>query len=221
VSRPDRGAGTAGPLRIGLTGGIASGKSTVADLFAGKGVPVIDLDVISRAVVTPGSPGLAAVVEAFGDGVLDAHGTLDRASLRRLVFADPASRRRLESILHPRILAETLRECEAAGGPYQIVVVPLLVESGLAGWVDRVLVVDCPMEVQVTRLKARDGATDEQARAILAAQATREARLAVADDVIENAGSPEALVEAVERLDRTYREAPPDGRPRPPGARLP
>lgn len=209
------------PLRVGLTGGIASGKSTVADLFARLGVPVIDLDVIARQVVEPGSPGLDAVVAAFGEDVVGADGGLDRARLRARVFDDPAARNKLEGILHPRILAETVRQCESAGGPYQVVVVPLLVESGLTGWVDRVLVVDCPPETQMARLAGRDGATRDQARAILAAQASREARLAVADDVIDNDGARDALTEAVNRLDAAYREMVAASREGQPGLRLP
>jgi len=214
-------ARTGAPLRVGLTGGIASGKSTVADLFAHLGVPVIDLDVIARQVVEPGSTGLEAVVSAFGGDVLGADGGLDRARLRTRVFDDPAARKKLESILHPRILAETVRQCEGAGGPYQVVVVPLLVESGLTGWVDRVLVVDCPPETQMARLAGRDGATRDQARAILAAQASREARLAVADDVIDNAGARDALTEAVNRLDAAYREMAAGSCEGRPGLRLP
>ena len=210
-----------GPLRIGLTGGIASGKSTVARQFAARDVPVIDLDVISRQVVEPGTRGLAAIVEAFGGDVLDASGRLDRAEVRKRVFADPDLRRRLESILHPRILAETVRQCEAAGGPYQVVVIPLLVESGLTSWVDRVLVVDADPEVQVARLVARDGGDEAQARAILAAQASREDRLAAADDVIENSGSMDVLHEAVERLDTAYRVMARTGETRARGIRLP
>ena len=209
------------PLRVGLTGGIASGKSTVADLFARLGVPVIDLDVIARQVVEPGSSGLQAVVAAFGKSLLEPGGGLDRAKLRSRVFEDPAARRRLESILHPRILAETVRQCESAGGPYQVVVVPLLVESGLTGWVDRVLVVDCPTRTQVARLAARDGTTAEQAQAMLAAQTTREARLAAADDVIDNSGAADALTDAVGQRDAIYREMAAGDRTDRQGLRLP
>jgi dephospho-CoA kinase len=195
-----------GRLRIGLTGGIASGKSTVAQLFAGHGVPVIDLDLVARAVVAPGEPALDAIVAEFGPDVLDAAGQLDRASLRARVFQDPAERERLEALLHPRILAAAVRQAETAGGPYQVIVAPLLVESGLTGWVDRVLVVDCPAETQLQRLLARDGGDEALARAILATQASREQRLAAADDVIVNDGPPERLAEAVAALDAVYRE---------------
>ena len=216
-------AGTAGrpPFRVGLTGGIASGKSTVAELFAARGVPVVDMDIVARQVVAPGSPGLARVAEAFGPGVIGPGGGLDRARLRQIVFSDERARKRLELILHPLIIAEGSRQREAAGGPYQVIVAPLLVEAGLTGWVDRVLLVDCPAEVQIDRLLHRDGGDEDQARGMLAAQASREARLAAADDVIENTGTLDSLARAVEHLDRAYREmAIRDGQ-RPPGIRLP
>jgi dephospho-CoA kinase len=195
-----------GRLRIGLTGGIASGKSTVAQLFTGHGVPVIDLDLVAREVVAPGEPALAAIVAEFGAEVLDAAGQLDRASLRARVFQDPAERKRLEALLHPLILEAAVRHAEKAGGPYQVIVAPLLVEFGLTGWVDRVLVVDCPAETQLQRLLARDGGDEALARAILATQASRAQRLAAADDVIVNDGPPERLAEAVAALDAVYRE---------------
>jgi dephospho-CoA kinase len=194
------------PLRIGLTGGIASGKSTVAALFAERGVPVLDTDLIARDVVAPGTAGLAEVVAAFGQDVLAADGSLDRRALRERVFAHPEERRRLEAILHPRIRDELERRSAAAGGPYQLLVIPLLVEGGGQTRVDRVLVVDCPEEIQLRRLVARDGGTEDGARAILAAQASRAERLAAADDVLANDGSPQALAAAVDRLDALYRQ---------------
>jgi dephospho-CoA kinase len=210
-----------GRLRIGLTGGIASGKSTVAQLFAGHGVPVIDLDLVAREVVAPGEPALDAIVAEFGPDVLDAAGQLDRAALRARVFREPAARERLEALLHPRILAAAVREAETAGGPYQVIVAPLLVESGLTGWVDRVLVVDCPAETQLRRLLARDGGDEALARAILATQASREQRLAAADDVIVNDGPPERLAEAVAALDAVYREMAAGSERTRPGLRFP
>jgi dephospho-CoA kinase len=210
-----------GRLRIGLTGGIASGKSTVARLFAERGVPVIDLDQLAREVVAPGEPGLAAIVTAFGTDVLDRAGGLDRAALRAIVFGDPAARKRLEALLHPPILEAAVRHADAAGGPYQVLVVPLLVESGLTSWVDRVLVVDCLPETQLKRLLARDRGDETLARAILATQATREERLAAADDVLSNEGPADRLPDAVATLDAAYREmATGEGRTRP-GLRLP
>jgi dephospho-CoA kinase len=140
------------PLRIGLTGGIASGKSTVAELFAGLGARIIDTDLIAREVVQPGMPALLEIRHEFGDRVFDDKGGLDRAAMRRLVFKDNDARERLESILHPIIQAETLRQAKAAGGDYQVIVVPLLVKSPLVHFLDRVLAVDCDEETQIRRL---------------------------------------------------------------------
>lgn len=193
-----------GPLRIGLTGGIASGKSAVADAFARRGVRIVDTDVIAREVVEPGRPALDEVVRAFGAGVLDADGRLDRRALRAIVFAEPALRRRLESILHPAIRTEMRAQAAAAAGPYVVIAIPLLVENGLQSQVDRVLVVDCPPDVQLARLLARDRETPEGARRILAAQASREARLAAADDVVANDGTLDELDARVEALHRRY-----------------
>ena len=193
-------------LRIGLTGGIASGKTTVANLFADAGAVVLDTDVIAREVVEPGEPALAALVEALGDDILGTDGRLDRALLRRRMFGDEALRRRVESILHPAILAELDRQSADAGGLYQLLVIPLLVESDLADIVDRVLVVDCPVERQIERLMQRDGETREGADAMLAAQVARKVRLAAADDVIVNDGTLADLAARVARLDRKYRD---------------
>ena len=192
------------PLRVGLTGGIASGKSTVAEMFAAYGVPVIDTDVIAREVVTPGQPALAEIREAFGPGVIAADGTLDRAAMRAIVFGDDAARRRLEAIVHPRIGIATAEQADAAGGDYQIIVVPLLVESSLRAFVDRVLVVDCDEETQVARLLARDAESEAQARRMLAAQSSRAERLAMADDVVSNEGDLEQTREQVRALHRRY-----------------
>jgi dephospho-CoA kinase len=192
-------------LRIGLTGGIASGKSTVTQRFAELGVPVIDADVASRNVVEPDEPGLEQVVRRFGPGVLDADGHLDRRALRALIFSDPASRHALDAILHPLIQADMERLATAAQGPYLVMSIPLLVESGRARErVDRVLVVDVDEAVQLDRVQARDGCGEEQARAILASQARRETRLAAADDVLWNAGSVADLRQAVDRLHEQY-----------------
>jgi dephospho-CoA kinase len=192
-------------LRIGLTGGIASGKSTVTRRFAELGVPVIDADVASRNVVEPGESGLEQVVRRFGAGVLDAAGHLDRRALRALIFSDPASRQALDVILHPLIQADMERLAASAQGPYLVMSIPLLVESGRARErVDRVLVVDVDEAVQLQRVQARDGCGEEQALAILASQASREARLAAADDVLWNAGSVADLRQAVDRLHEQY-----------------
>lgn len=193
------------PLRVGITGGIASGKTTVCDAFAALGVPVIDTDQIARDVVAPGTAGLAAVVHAFGDDIVQDDGTLDRHKLRKIVFASDADRRQLESLLHPRILAETDRRIDALGPvPWCLVAIPLLVESGARERVDRVLVVDCPPSLQIARLMARDGEDEAGARRILGAQASRQARLAVADDVISNDGDRERLVPQVAQLHALY-----------------
>ena len=192
------------PFRVALTGGIASGKTAVANLFAAHRVPVIDTDVIAREVVEPGQPALAAVVDAFGAQVLAEDGRLDRPRLREQIFGDADARRRLEAILHPAIRAEMERQSHAAGGPYQVLVIPLLVEGGRRDHVDRVLVVDVPEATQIERLVRRDGVTRGQAEAALRAQASREARLAFADDVIENTGDLAALGGRVALLHEKY-----------------
>jgi dephospho-CoA kinase len=192
------------PLRIGLTGGIASGKSTVADLFEALGAQIIDTDVIARDVVATGQPALEEIREAFGPGVIDESGALDRRAMRELVFSDEQKRRQLESILHPRIVDETVRQSEALDGTYQVIVVPLLTGSKLRAFVDRVLVVDCDEATQIRRLLARDAESEEQARRILAAQSTREERLAIADDVINNDGDLDAARKQVSELHEIY-----------------
>jgi len=191
---------------IALTGGVASGKTAVSDRFAELGVPVIDTDVIAREVVASGSGGLAAIEAAFGSDMITAEGTLDRPALRRKIFDEPGARTRLEDILHPRIAEQARRRLNELDGSYAILVVPLLVESGLFSDADRVLVVDVPADVQISRLMRRDGSTREQAEAMLAAQASREQRLAKADDVIENTGPLEELHRRVDELARKYHE---------------
>jgi dephospho-CoA kinase len=191
-------------FRVGLTGGIASGKSTVADLFAALGVTIIDTDVIAREIVAPGSPLLAKIAEHFGSDMIAADGGLDRRALRQRVFADPAERQWLEQLTHPEIRRLTDERSDAAPGPYSIVAIPLLVETGGKDRFDRVLVVDCEPELQLARLQARDGSTRAQAEAALAAQVSRAARLAVADDVIHNDGDIARLRDQVEKLHRAY-----------------
>jgi dephospho-CoA kinase len=192
------------PLRIGLTGGIASGKSTVADMFAELGVPVIDTDVIAREVVEPGQPALEEIRDSFGKEVIADDGSLDRAAMRRRVFADDNARRRLEAILHPRIRESAMQQADLAGGAYQLIVVPLLVESPMRQAMDRILVVDCDVDVQVARLLERDAETEDQARRIIGAQASREQRLAIADEVIRNDGPISETRRQVERLHSHY-----------------
>lgn len=194
------------PFRVALTGGIASGKTTVANLFAAHGVPLVDSDLIAREVVEPGQPALAAVADAFGPDVLGPDGRLDRRRLRDIIFSDPTARARLEAILHPAIRAEMERQSAAAAeaGPYQVLVIPLLAEGGRRDRADRVLVVDVPEALQVERLMARDTVSREQAQASLQAQASRAARLAIADDVVTNTGRIEDLREQVARLHERY-----------------
>lgn len=189
------------PLLAVLTGGVASGKSIVSDRFAALGAEVIDTDVLAREVVEPGEPGLEQVTEAFGNDVLAPDGSLDRRRLREIVFSDADNRRRLEGIVHPLIEARARERLQrAAGAPYALLVVPLLVESGLFADADCVIVVDVDEQTQIKRLMARDGIDEEQARAMLKAQAGRQDRLAVADEVLDNSGSPEALIESVDRI---------------------
>jgi dephospho-CoA kinase len=195
-------------FRVGLTGGIASGKTTVANLFAALGVPVIDSDVIARDVVAPGTALLARIRDEFGAEIIAPDGSLDRRALRARVFGDTAgataARRRLEALTHPAIRAEMEARSAGAGGPYQIHAIPLLVEGGARGQVDRVLVVDVDEATQLRRLQARDGSTLAEARAILAAQADRATRLVAADDVITNEGDLAGLAAQVERLHAAY-----------------
>lgn len=193
-------------LRIGLTGGIASGKSAVADLFAERGVPIIDTDVIAREVVEPDQPALAEIAREFGPGVLGADGRLDRRRLRDLVFSDDKRRKALERILHPVIRRVAEERARSAGGPYHIVVVPLLAESPMRASMDRILVVDCSERTQLERLLRRDAESEAQARRMIAAQASRAERLAIADDVIDNDGSLEATEQQVDALHRKYLE---------------
>ncbi|MBN3803742.1 dephospho-CoA kinase [Paraburkholderia sp. Ac-20336] len=191
---------------VGLTGGIGSGKSTVANLFAARGVPLVDTDVIAHRITAPHGVAMPLIAAEFGTEFVAPDGSLDRARMRSLVFSDEAARKRLESITHPLIRAETEREQREAQGPYVIVVVPLLVESGT--WknrANRVLTVDCSVETQIARVMKRNGFSREQILVIIARQATREARLAAADDVIDNDNAPlEALEAQVDVRHRAY-----------------
>ncbi|KVN87227.1 dephospho-CoA kinase [Burkholderia ubonensis] len=193
-------------LAVGLTGGIGSGKTTVADLFAARGASIVDTDLIAHRITAPGGLAMPAIEQAFGPDFVAADGSLDRAKMRALIFSDDAARRRLEAITHPLIRTETDREGREARGAYVMFVVPLLVESG--SWksrVDRVLVVDCDVETQIARVMHRNRFTREQVEAIIARQATRDARLAAADDVIVNdATTPDALAAQVDALHQRY-----------------
>jgi dephospho-CoA kinase len=193
-------------FKVGLTGGIASGKTTVANCFAELGVAIIDTDVIARQVVMPGEPALEEIRLRFGNSVINGSGELDRAEMRKLIFSDDAVRLALESILHPRIGAETRRQSDAADSGYQIIVVPLLVGSPLLQFVDRVIVVDCDEDTQIERLLARDAETIQQARKIIATQSSRDERLAIADDIISSNQSLAQMKRQVVLMDRKYRE---------------
>ena len=190
---------------IGLTGGIGCGKTTVADLFAERGAAVIDTDQIAHQLTAPEGLAIPAIREHFGSAFLTTEGAMDRAKMRAYVFDDPAAKRSLESILHPLIQAETENVAAHDQGGYLLFVVPLLVESGR--WkqrVDRILVIDCPEEQQIERVMKRNGLPRAQVLAIMAAQATRETRLAAADDVILNNGAPAALAPQIDRLHAIY-----------------
>ncbi|EMF0924450.1 dephospho-CoA kinase [Klebsiella aerogenes] len=189
---------------VALTGGIGSGKSTVADEFAHLGVTVIDADIIARQVVEPGTPALLAIAERFGPEMINDDGSLNRRRLRESIFAHSEDKAWLNALLHPLIQQETRRQMQASTSPYLLWVVPLLVENRLTDKADRVLVVDVPKETQIERTMRRDGVSREHAEHILAAQATREQRLAAADDVIENMGSADAVASHVARLHEKY-----------------
>ena len=191
-------------LVIGLTGGIASGKSTVAELFQALAVPVIDADAVARDVVAPGEPALAEIRKIFGRQVFTSTGELDRARLRQIIFTDPIERRRLEHILHPRIHAGILLALTSSAAPYAILMIPLLLESAQDYPVNRILVVDVPKDLQRQRATRRDGPDTRTLDGILQAQAGRDERLARADDIIDNTGSLEDLRTQVARLHRIY-----------------
>jgi dephospho-CoA kinase len=194
----------AATFRVGLTGGIASGKTTVARLFAALGVPVIDADELSRDVAARGTALLERIAERFGTRFIGADGSLDRRALRHLVFADRQALADLEALTHPAILAALQERSASMGGPYQLLVLPLLIEKRHAGLVDRVLVVDCDEELQIRRLQARDGSTLDEARAMLATQTSRAARLRAADDVVANDGDLQNLRLQVEEYHAKY-----------------
>jgi dephospho-CoA kinase len=190
---------------VGLTGGIGCGKSTVADLFAAHGAALVDTDVIAHQLTAPGGAAMPALLQAFGPDYATADGAMDRARMRNLVFADPGARTRLEAILHPMIRSATATAAQDASGPYVIYVVPLLVESGnWRGRVQRILAIDCRESTQIARVMARNGLPEAQVQAIMAAQASRQERLAAADDVIDNDAGLDALRPQVERLHQFY-----------------
>jgi dephospho-CoA kinase len=200
------------PFAVALTGGIGSGKSAVAELFAEHGVSVIDADAISHALTAPGGAALAPIAAAFGQEILRVDGGLDRAAVRERVFADPAARRRLEAILHPMIRARMQAELAAETGPYALLAIPLLVETGQTDLADRVLVVDAPEALRIQRVGRRSGLAPEVVRRIMASQATPDERLAAADDVIDNSGSLADLRPRVRSLHARYLELAGAGR---------
>lgn len=191
-------------MRIGLTGGIASGKSTVCRLFSERGVDIVDADIVARQVVEPGQAGLTAIVEYFGPQVLDVDGRLDRQRMRKQIFSIPESRMMLEAIIHPLVREAMLQQAIQSDSAYCILCIPLLVENALQSIVDRVLVIDVETAVQEQRLMARDASSPEQVAAILATQASRERRLAAADDVIDNNRKPVELEPQVAALHQKY-----------------
>jgi dephospho-CoA kinase len=208
-------------LKIGLTGGIASGKSLVQQAFENLGVAVLDADQVSRIVVEPGQPALQAIAETFGAEMLLPDGQLDRRRMRERVFSDPAARKRLESITHPAIRHYLQTWLAAQTGPYCLLSVAILVEAGMQTLVDRVLVVDVPESLQLSRLQQRDGIDPTLAKGMLAAQASRDARLQAANDVLENTGSPEQTEAAVRQLHHFYLNLAENSTPHAPGLRLP
>ncbi|MCQ8118937.1 dephospho-CoA kinase [Methylomonas rosea] len=191
-------------LKIGLTGGIGSGKSTVCRLFAEFGVPIVDADLIARQLVEPGQPALALIVKSFGSQMLNQDGSLNRARLRDAVFADADKKRELDGIMHPLVYAQIAAEVNALTADYCVIAVPLLLESKNPYAVDRVLLIDCPVDVQIARVIARDKLTRQQVQAIIDSQMPRPERLSKADDVIENMAGPEQLAEQVKRLHNSY-----------------
>lgn len=193
------------PYVIGLTGGIGSGKSAAADRFSELGASVVDTDVIAHALTAPGGEAIAPIRATFGDTVIAPDGSLDRAAMRTLAFADPLARKRLEAILHPMIRLESARQCAAADGPYVILAVPLLIEAGsYRERCDRICVVDCPEQMQIDRVISRNGLAEPQIRAIMDAQASRSERRAAADDIVDNSGTLEELQAQIDALHERY-----------------
>ena len=191
-------------LKVGLTGGIGSGKSTAAQRFEELGVPIIDADVIARNVVEPGKPALKEIIAAFGEKVVHSDGELDRTELRKIVFENREYKALLESLLHPRIYDEILRQLDHLSAPYCIVVIPLLAESKRIYPLDRVLVIDLPHALQLERTSARDQQSEEKIDKIIQSQSSRKKRLSLADDVVENSGTVELLYERIDLLHQKY-----------------
>jgi len=193
-------------LTIGLTGGIGSGKTLVSDHFAELGAPVIDTDIIARELVAPGQPALSEIAATFGKDILNPQGELDRQALRQLIFDQPDKRRQLEMILHPRIRDEVKKRIKGITAPWCIIVIPLLVESGQQDVVQRILLVDAPPELQLSRTVTRDNIAADEVEKIIASQATRQSRLDAADDIIVNEGSLDQLGQQVEKMYQFYNQ---------------
>ena len=191
-------------LTVGVTGGIGSGKSSAANRFRQLGVPVIDADLIARQIVEPGMPALQEIINAFGESVANDQGELDRSALRKIIFSDSNRKSQLEAILHPRIYNEILRLLSELSTPYAIVVIPLLAESKREYPLDRILVIDVPSDVQISRVTTRDNQSTEEVEQIISSQASRHSRLEIADDIIENVGSTDDLYERVDAMHLTY-----------------
>jgi len=191
-------------LRIGLTGGIGCGKSTVANLFSQLDVPIIDADIISRNLVQPGQPALAVIRQVFGGKILNVDGSLDRSHLRDIIFADAEAKQKLESILHPLVYQAILAAVGQTISPYCVICIPLLFETKMTRLADRILVIDCPTEIQVMRVRQRDHLSDGQIQAIIGSQVPRDFRIANANDLIENTGTNDKLAEQVKKLHNLY-----------------
>ena len=200
---------------VALTGGIASGKTLISDEFAKLGVPVIDTDVIAHEIVEPGQPALKEIENVFGSGIIGANGRLKRPELRTLIFSKTHARKKLESILHPRIRQEVGKAIARVNSAYCILVIPLLAEGGAYPNIDQILVVDVSPETQIYRLMSRDNCSRKQAEQSLASQTTREQRLSIADDIFDNSGSPDAIAHAVEQLHRKYKTLAGNAKKRP------
>ncbi len=191
-------------LKIGLTGGIGSGKTTVANLFEALGTPVIDADKIAHSLVESGKPALKLIESAFGPEIIDCNGSLDRAILRNLIFAHPDKKKLLESILHPLVYAEMLNRLKLLNAPYVILSIPLLLETNMQNFVDRILVIDCPVESQFQRVKQRDRLAEQTINAIIHSQVSRSQRISAADDMIDNSGGISELAEQINKLHNLY-----------------
>jgi len=191
-------------LKVGLTGGIGCGKSTVAKLFAALNVPILDADIIAHQLVEPGQPALAQIQQVFGDDILKPDGSLNRHQLRELVFSDAEKKQQLEAILHPPIYQALQTEMAQLSAPYCIICIPLLFETGKAAFVDRILVIDCAVEIQLQRVKQRDKLTEARIQSIIDNQVSRTFRKAHADDLIDNSGTDDRLAEQVKKLHNLY-----------------